>query len=172
MKIVSSGDLKFHKDTRGTFVRTFDQNLEEFRHFTVTQVNISHNPTESTLRGLHFQVSGPPEEKIVFLISGSVFIVTVDLRENSPNYLSINTIEMIESKKRYIYIPSGYATGWISTAPNTSLQYLMSARFEECEYSGIRYDDPGIEIKWPRSPVIISEQDLTWPTFNPKRIRP
>jgi len=172
MKFVSSGDLKFHKDTRGTFVRTFDQNLEVFRHFTVAQVNISHNPTESTLRGLHFQVSGPPEEKLVHLISGSVFMVTVDLRENSPKYLLINTIEMIESEKRYVHIPSGYATGWISTSPNTSLQYLMSARFEECEYSGIRYDDQGLGINWSRSPVIISDQDLTWPTFIPRRIRP
>jgi dTDP-4-dehydrorhamnose 3,5-epimerase len=64
-----------------------------------------------------------------------------------------------------IYIPAGCATGWISLVDNTSLLYFMSARYEDSLFSGFRFDDPLITIKWPRTPQLISEQDRNWPSL-------
>jgi len=153
-------DLKKNADERGVFARTFDQS---WLTFETVQSNISFNPKVNTLRGLHFQESGPLEHKIVTLITGSVFLVVVDLRKFSPEYLKPNSVKLNSPLSQSLYIPSGYATGWISTSSDTTLQYLMSARYEECTYSGLRYNDPVLNIKWPSEPAVISEQDSKWP---------
>jgi dTDP-4-dehydrorhamnose 3,5-epimerase len=153
-------DLTKHTDNRGVFARTYDQT---WLTFNAIQSNISFNPAQSTLRGLHFQASGPPENKLVTLISGSVYLVVVDLRKSSPDFLKPKTVELNSPLSQSLYIPSGYATGWISTSSNTTLQYLMSARYEECTYSGIRFNDPALDIEWPCEPEVISEVDTKWP---------
>lgn len=155
-------DLSQYSDKRGLFVRTFDQDWLDFQ---TIQCNISVNPASGTLRGLHFQKSGPAENKIVTLITGSAFLVIVDLRKSSPDYLKVNSILIDSPLSQSIYIPSGYATGWISMSNDTSLQYLMSAKFEDCSYGGIRYNDPILDIHWPTAPVVISDQDNTWPNL-------
>ncbi len=153
-------DLRKHTDERGVFARTFDHS---WLGFETVQSNISFNPKVNTLRGLHFQESGPPEHKIVTLISGSVFLVVVDLREYSPEFLKPNSLQLNSPLNQSLYIPSGYATGWISTSSDTTLQYLMSARYEDCTYSGLRFNDPVLKIQWPSKPAVISEQDSNWP---------
>ena len=155
-----------YSDERGKFARTFDRANLELSNFQIAQTSISANPHSSTLLGLHFQLSGPPENKLICLLSGSVFMAIVDLRKDSPAYLQKIELELSTPLTQTIYIPSGYATGWITTSPDTSLQYLMSSRFEECTYSGIRFDDKALAINWPMRPKIISQQDLSWPTLN------
>ena len=91
-------------------------------------------------------------------------MVLVDLRSESPSFLKKNEIEITGALTDSVYVPSGFATGWISTSPNTTLQYLMSARYEESSYGGIRFDDEKLEINWPSAPTLISEQDKSWPT--------
>lgn len=153
-------ELQKYLDSRGIFARTFDRN---WMNLNIAQTNLSFNPQARTLRGLHYQKSGPEENKLVTLVSGSVFLVIVDLRRESPKFLEPITFSLDSPMNHSIYIPSGYATGWISTSNNTALQYLMSARFEECTYSGLRYDDPILNIAWPSTPQVISEQDSNWP---------
>ena len=159
---------KTHIDSRGTFSRIFDSGNPEMPKFEVMQSNISYNPTEGTLRGMHFQKSGPPEDKIVCLLSGSVFMVIIDIRPSSSTFMQKTELNLSSPLQEAIYIPSGYATGWISTSPDTSLQYLMSARFEDCSYSGFRFNDPSHAINWPVEPAMMSEQDRTWPNFEAK----
>lgn len=156
---------KVYSDSRGKFCRTYDIDSPETPGFVVAQSNVSVNPTKGTLRGMHFQVSGPPEDKLVTLLSGSVFIVTIDLRYESSTFLKKTEMQLKASLEQSLFIPSGFATGWISTSENTSLQYLMSARYEECSYSGIRFDDCKLGITWPAAPTVISDQDLNWPNF-------
>lgn len=158
-------ETKSYSDSRGLFTRTFDIKNPDTPGFEVVQSNISFNPLLGTLRGLHYQVSGPPEEKLICLLSGSVFMVLVDLRTKSPSFLEKFEIEISSPLRQAIYIPSGYATGWISTSLNVSLQYQMSARYEECHYSGFRYDDPKFSINWPAKPKVISDQDNSWPRY-------
>jgi dTDP-4-dehydrorhamnose 3,5-epimerase len=152
-----------HSDIRGTFTRTFDLLAPPDSKFSVVQVNISVNPQPFTLRGMHFQTSGPNEEKIISLLSGSAFLVAVDLREESPSFLEQSHFELTYPLAESIHVPSRFATGWLSTSPNTVFQYLMSARFEDCKYSGLRFDDPILSIDWPAQPSVVSEKDLAWP---------
>lgn len=158
-------NTKTHIDSRGTFSRIFDSSNPEMPEFEVMQSNISYNPTKGTLRGMHFQQSGPPEDKIVCLLSGSVFMAIIDIRPSSPTFMQKIELNLVRPLEEAIYIPTGYATGWLSTSPDTSLQYLMSARFEDCTYSGFRFDDKTHAINWPVKPALISEQDRTWPKF-------
>jgi dTDP-4-dehydrorhamnose 3,5-epimerase len=159
-------DLSSHSDKRGTFTRTFDVSAPSNSGFSVAQVNISSNPEPFTLRGLHFQLSGPSEEKRICLLSGSAFLVVVDLREECPTFLQQYTFELKSPLATAIHVPSRFATGWMSTSRDTTFQYLMSARFEDCSYGGLRFDDPALAIKWPREPGTISENDLSWPPFH------
>ena len=166
MNTIKRLKTKIHNDPRGVFSRTFDHaNLETF-DFQVMQSNISKNPTFATLRGLHYQTSGPPEHKIITLLSGSIFIAIVDLRPESPTFLQKTEWNLSDPLQESIYVPSGHATGWISTSPDTSLQYLMSARYEECTYSGVRFDDKALAINWPIDPSLMSDQDRSWPELH------
>ena len=171
MKTLELYKTKIHSDSRGIFSRSFDEANPDILDFNVAQVNISYNPAQATLRGMHFQVSGPPEDKIVCLLTGSVFMAIVDLRPNSPTFMQKTELNLASPLKEAVYIPSGYATGWISTSPETSLQYLMSTRYEECTFSGVRFDDSNLGINWPLSPKVISEQDLNWPKIESSNIK-
>jgi dTDP-4-dehydrorhamnose 3,5-epimerase len=150
-------------DDRGTFMRVFDS--EYSLAGIAEQVNVSINPQLRTLRGMHFQTSGQPENKIVSLLSGSVYIAIIDLRKESSTYLTVFEASFKYEDKLSFSIPAGCATGWISLTDNTILHYVMSSRFEENSYSGLRFDDPAFKINWPNSPLHISKQDLNWPNF-------
>jgi dTDP-4-dehydrorhamnose 3,5-epimerase len=150
-----------HVDNRGSFVRIFDSAKTRDINFLVQQTNISINPVAGTLRGMHFQLSGPPESKLITVLSGSILMNVINLTELSKGKVEFETHEL-DSIGDSILVPSGFATGWLSTADNTILIYQMSARFEECSYSGFRYNDKKLNLPWPSTPKIISEQDLSW----------
>jgi dTDP-4-dehydrorhamnose 3,5-epimerase len=161
--------IKSFADSRGKFDRLFDIKwLEE--DFSIEQVNISINPFKFTLRGMHFQKSGKPEKKIMYLISGEIFLSIVDLREKSPTYLKNENKVMSSVSEVAIHIPAGCAAGWLSLKNNVQIQYLMSSRYEENSYSGFPYNDPLFNIPWPSEPRIISDQDRNWQKFNPKQL--
>jgi dTDP-4-dehydrorhamnose 3,5-epimerase len=165
MKKTQVFDNAIHVDDRGYFVRSYDCQKFMENNFKVEQVNLSCNPQTHTLRGLHFQTEGPPEDKLITLVSGSVFMAILDLRKDSKNYGEVSEMNFTEPLTKSVYVPAGFATGWITTSPNTTLQYAMSARFEECKYSGIRYDDSQLCINWPSLPKVISKKDLAWSSF-------
>ena len=156
-----------HIDTRGSFERIFDQKtlLEGYK---IVQANVSNNPKKGTLRGLHFQTSGPPEHKLMKLNSGSIYMAIVDLRESETTHLNVFQMEIKSEDEFTIFIPAGCATGWISLEDNVQITYLMTSRFEECKYSGYRFDDPKFSINWPQNPIHISNSDLIWPKFQSK----
>ena len=158
-------DTKVHTDSRGIFRRLVDASEQQPGEFSEVQVNLSQNPMELTLRGLHFQTEGQPEHKIVNLISGEAFIVVIDLRKESKTYMNSFTEILTLGNPRSIFIPSGCATGWMTLEPQTSFVYFMYSRFEKNQYSGIRFDDSRFGIKWPANPKVISQQDLDWPKF-------
>ena len=154
--------INSNTDTRGSFTRLYDNDLFT-KNFNIKQINLSDNPKQGTLRGMHFQVSGPPEDKYINIISGLVYLVIVDLRIKESTYLNINQTLFSTEENNAIYIPAGCATGWLSLAEGTKLIYSMSSRYEDCTYGGFRYDDPKFSINWPSIPNIISNKDLSWP---------
>jgi dTDP-4-dehydrorhamnose 3,5-epimerase len=153
-------------DHRGSFERLFDSTWAKDFNLLPQQVNISRNTHKGTLRGLHFQLTGQPEHKLITLLSGSIYLAVVDLRKDSESYLQVNSFEVNSSDLKSIFIPFGCATGWVSLEPNTDLHYVMYSRFEENTYSGLLYSDSFFNIPWPISPSVISVQDMNWPLFD------
>jgi dTDP-4-dehydrorhamnose 3,5-epimerase len=164
---LKSQKIRTNIDTRGSFTRLYD--TDSFtKNFSIKQISLSNNPKQGTLRGMHFQVSGPPENKYINIISGLVYLVIVDLRANESTYLNVNQTLFSAEENNALYIPAGCATGWLSLTEDTKLLYSMSARYEECVFGGFRYSDPRFSINWPSSPTVISDKDLLWPDLDIK----
>ena len=156
-----------HSDSRGKFVRIFDKKSFEFLQLELMQVNISENPNQRTLRGMHYQISGPPEHKFISVINGAIYLVVSNAHiVSESSEIENHYFELTEDSHDTLFVPSGLATGWISLSENTIISYLMTSRFQECEYSGFRYNDPFANISWPLNPEVISEKDYNWPLLS------
>ena len=157
------------RDSRGKFSRVFDSDWFSNIGFIPMQINVSSNPYKYTLRGMHFQVDGKPENKLMTLLSGVVFLSIVDLRPKSISYLNVFAREISSEEDDSIYIPAGCAAGWISLSDDVQIHYVMSSRFEHSKYDGFKFDDPFFSIPWPVKPEIISDQDRNWPFFQERK---
>lgn len=158
-------ELEPIEDERGFFARSFC--IDEFKKngidFKIVQCNISHNKKKGALRGMHYQVAPHQEAKLVSCIKGAIYDVIIDLRKNSPNYGQWVAVELNEENKKMFFIPKGFAHGFQTLTDNCEVQYFM-LEFYSPEYgSGVRYNDPFFNIKWPIKNPILSEKDKNWP---------
>ena len=158
-------DIDLKPDDRGGFARTFCK--DEFRQIGHTrefvQLNQSWNTKKGTLRGMHFQNPPFKETKLVRCISGAVFDVIIDLRQDSPTFLRHVTVELSAENKRMIYIPEGLAHGFQTLEDDTQLIYHHTEYYKPGFEAAINYADPAIGIKWPLQVTGISEKDRTHP---------
>ena len=164
-------EIKKLNDERGFFGRTFcKKEMEEHGlHMNIVQANTSFNKIKGTLRGMHFQVHPHEEIKLVQCIRGAIFDVIVDLRSESPTYLQWFGIELSEENYKMMYIPKRFAHGFITLRDNSEISYQMSAYYDAEKASGIRWDDPSVDIKWPIEPSLISERDKNYPDLVVKK---
>ena len=154
-------------DNRGFFSRTFC--AAEFQknglEAEFVQFNNSFSSSKGTLRGLHYQLDPFSEVKVVRCVRGALWDVVVDLRIGSRTYGSWYGTELSADNRKMMYVPQGFAHGFLTLSCNTEALYFVSNYYNpECE-SGLRYDDPFININWPMEPVVVSEKDLRWPGF-------
>lgn len=151
-------------DTRGEFLRIYDSGSQILNNLKLNQVNISKNPKQLTLRGMHYQIAGPPEHKLITVLSGEIELVV----SNAHLVTEIHQVDnkyfrLSEKLHQTLLVSSGLATGWISLSDHANISYLMTARFQDCKYGGFRFDDTFARISWPSFPEVISEKDLNWP---------
>ena len=144
-------DIEKHGDGRGFFGRTFSEN--EFRDqgipFTVAQANVGFSRKKGTLRGLHYQVAPHEEAKLVRCIRGAVFDVIIDLRKESDSYGQWFGTELTAGSHRLFHVPKGTAHGYLALEDDSEIMYLVSEFYTPGAESGIRWDDPSFNIKWP-----------------------
>jgi dTDP-4-dehydrorhamnose 3,5-epimerase len=155
-------ELEPHKDERGTFARQFcKQELKNHGiDFEICQCNISQNKTAGTLRGLHYQRAPHLEAKLVSCLSGSFFDVIVDLRKDSETYLKWDSIELKAGDNKVIYIPENFAHGFQTLNDDTTIYYQLGNYFVQNSYTGLRWNDPKININWPEfKKRIINKRD-------------
>lgn len=157
-------------DERGWFMRTFSEdlflnNIPSFNSKWV-QINHSFSKEKGTWRGFHFQNSPFQETKLVRCICGSIIDVVIDLRENSKTFLNTFHIELSEKNKCMIYIPKGFAHGFLTLEESTQLIYLHDQFYNPDYESGIRFDDPMINIETSINPIIISNRDKSHKLLN------
>ena len=153
------------EDARGTFIRFFC--AEELRCVgfkgSIAQMNFTLTKRKGTVRGMHFQESPYSEQKIVTCLSGKIFDVAVDLREDSPTYLNWHAEILSETNGRSLFIPKGFAHGFQTLVPNCRLLYVHSEFFTPEAEGGLSYDDPKLAIKWPEKISFVSERDKIHP---------
>ena len=161
-------ELDVHSDERGGFCRTYcEAELAAAGiPFRVVQANLSINPHNYTLRGMHFQEAPHGEPKIVSCLRGRIYDVAVDLRRDSPTFLRWEAIELAPSEARAIYLAEGLAHGFLSLEPHSEVQYLMGAPHVPAAARGVRWNDPAVGIKWPAQPAVISKRDEEYPLLD------
>lgn len=156
-------------DDRGVFVRTFDDQFFSERGVDHgwPQCNTSFNPRKGTLRGMHFQAEPFGEPKLVRCTRGRAFDVAVDLRPESPTRYRWAAVELDADRCNAIYIPAGYAHGFLTLVDDTELFYHMGAIYVANAARGVRWNDPAFGISWPAQPLHMSERDATYADVGP-----
>lgn len=153
------------EDERGCFVRNWcAKTFQEWGLNTnFTQFNTSLNTHSYTLRGLHYQEPPFGEVKLVQCSQGILFDVIVDLRPDSETYLHHYSHTLRESQPEMLYIPQGFAHGFLTLEENTQVIYYMAESFYEPEAArGLHWKDSLLGIEWPAQPQHISERDQRW----------
>jgi dTDP-4-dehydrorhamnose 3,5-epimerase len=112
---------------------------------------------------LHFQKAPAPQAKLVRVLAGAVWDVAVDLRPGSTSFGKWFGVELTSKNLRMLYIPEGFAHGFLSLADNTELVYKCSAEYRADLDAGVRWDDPDLGIDWPNRNVTLSDKDAALP---------
>jgi dTDP-4-dehydrorhamnose 3,5-epimerase len=155
-----------HADERGVFARTYDDEVFARAGLPISwpQCNTSWNRRRGTLRGMHWQAAPTEEPKLVRCTAGRVHDVAVDIRQG-PTYLKWFGVELSASKRNALFIPAGFAHGFLTLDDDTEVYYQMGAKYESALQRGARWNDPSFAIEWPFEPMVISERDAAFPDF-------
>lgn len=158
-------DPEPHGDDRGFFARVLcvDELAAHGLSMDIVQVNMSYSAQAGTLRGLHYQAEPYAEAKMVRCTRGSVFDVMVDLRPDSPTHLQWVGVELSAENRRLMYVPKGFAHGFLTLTDSAEVMYPVTARYTPEAERGLRYDDPTLRIEWPAPVRTVSEKDQSWP---------
>lgn len=156
---------KVFGDNRGFFMESYS--FEKFKELGIDTVFIQDNHSLSekkgTLRGLHFQTNPKAQTKLLRCTRGKIIDVAVDLRKNSPTYKKYIAVELSEDNKKMLYIPKGFAHGFVTLTDNVEVQYKVDEYYSaDCDRS-IKYNDPEINVNWNCENPILSQKDLNAP---------
>jgi dTDP-4-dehydrorhamnose 3,5-epimerase len=167
-------DLEPVEDERGFFARQWcEQEFADAGLTTaVSQASVAFNREEGTLRGMHWQEPPFTEVKLVRCIRGAIHDVIVDLRPESGTFCEWIAVELTAENRRTLYVPEGFAHGYLTLEDESEVWYQMSAPYAPQAARGFRYDDPRFGLQWPGKVRIISERDRTWPDFSDERQLP
>jgi dTDP-4-dehydrorhamnose 3,5-epimerase len=158
-------------DERGYFCETF--NAESLANAGISepqwvQDNQSYSKNAHTLRGLHFQLQPLGQAKLVRVLKGSIFDVAVDIRRSSPTHSEWIAVTLSASHFNQLYIPAGFAHGFLTLEPNVEVLYKVSAMYSKNHDRSIAWNDPDINVGWPLETgkiPLLSEKDARAPTL-------
>lgn len=159
---------KIWGDERGYFFESYSQ--KTFAEYGIDTVFVQDNEAKSSrgvLRGLHYQAGNAAQAKLVRVSQGKVLDVVADIRPDSITYGKKYTIELSNENKRQLFVPRGFAHGYITLSETAVFQYKCDNFYDKNAEGGIAYDDPQLAIDWMLSPseFILSEKDQGHPTF-------
>jgi dTDP-4-dehydrorhamnose 3,5-epimerase len=158
-------ELEPREDERGFLARTYCE--KEFSDHGLNtrwpQCNLTFTKERGMIRGLHFQADPKPEIKLIRCAIGAIWDVLVDVRPNSATFGKWVAFELTGDNRRSLYAPAGVAHGFQCLLDNSEVFYQMSEFFSPGLARGIRWDDPGVGIRWPLSNPKLSEKDRALP---------
>jgi dTDP-4-dehydrorhamnose 3,5-epimerase len=139
-----------HRDERGFFLESYQQ--ARFAEAGIPEAFVQDNHSGSAkgvLRGLHYQVAPMAQGKLVRVVRGRAFDVAVDIRRGSPTFGRWVGEELSADDYRMLYIPAGFAHGFLALEDGTEVLYKVTAPFSLAHDRGILWSDPDIGIRWP-----------------------
>lgn len=146
------------EDERGIFVKTF--HLDFFKknnlgkNFKESFYSISN---KNVIRGMHFHLPPKDHSKLIYVTSGAILDVVLDLRKGSPTYGKHISVELSQKNRKMIYIPTGCAHGFLSLENNTCTTYLQSSTYSQKHDTGINLNS--FNMNWPVKKPITSKRD-------------
>ena len=156
---------KVFGDNRGFFMETYKKS-----EFVANGINVDFNQDNHSkssahvLRGLHYQKVPYSQAKLVRCSRGRIYDVAVDIRENSDTFGKYVKVELSEENKHMLFIPEGFAHGFVVLSDEAELIYKASAEFNPAADSGVLWCDKDINIDWNIDfEPILSEKDKVQP---------
>jgi len=168
VKLIQS---KRFADARGWFNEIYADDLAApgalLAGIDFVQDNASLSVHPGTVRGLHFQMPPFGQGKLVTVLTGAVFDVTVDIRRASPTFGRYMAVELRAGTGQQLFVPVGFAHGFMTLVPDTVVFYKVTSRYAPNADRGILWNDPELGIAWPRvaSEVQLSDKDRVLPTL-------
>jgi dTDP-4-dehydrorhamnose 3,5-epimerase len=161
-------DMQPHADERGFFARSYcaDEFAAQGLGPELRQCSVSFNARRGTLRGLHYQGAPHEEHKLVRCTAGAIFDVIVDIRGSSPTYRRWFGMELTGANHRALFIPPGFAHGFVSLTDDAEVYYMISVAHAPQVSRGCRWNDPAFGIEWPVPPTVISPRDAEYPLLD------
>ncbi len=148
------------EDKRGYFYETFRdetfQNIDKNIKFIQENESMSN---KNVLRGLHYQIEDFAQGKLVHVVKGKVLDIAVDLRHNSPTFGKWLSLQLSEENKMQMYIPPGFAHGFLTLEDETIFQYKCTQYYNKESERAIHWNDPTLNIDWGIENPIVSEKD-------------
>jgi dTDP-4-dehydrorhamnose 3,5-epimerase len=161
---------KVQGDHRGFFVEYYNHEAFAKAGIDLPFVQDNHSRSQKgVLRGLHFQRTHP-QGKLIRVVAGVVFDVTVDLRKGSPTFGKWWGIELNAENHKMVYVPRGCAHGFLTLTDNVDFMYKCTDLYNPEDEGGLIWDDPKVGIEWPLDKVggtvKLSERDKKWPSLD------
>jgi len=151
--------LQSHPDERGRFLETFRRTWVPGSREMVQGNRSDSQP--GVLRGIHYHLF---QADYWYVPTGRSFVALVDLRQSSPSFKTVDTLEMGEQNEVGVYIPPGVGHGFYALTP-VVMTYLVDQYFDGSDELGVRFDDPSLGIPWPEGERIVSDRDRANPAL-------
>ena len=158
-------ETDLHSDDRGVFIKTYHETFfDEFGIRLDLKESFYSKSGQNVIRGMHFQLPPYDYSKLVYVTSGEIVDVILDVRANSPNYGEFIKVNLSSDNARQVYMPQGFAHGFAVLSDSATVVYLQTAEYApECD-TGIRWNSFGLD--WGIENPIISERDRKLPMLN------
>ncbi len=155
------------EDERGYFFESYSKELFKKNGINVDFLQDNQSLSQAgVLRGLHFQNPPYAQGKLVRVIKGAILDVAVDIRKKSPTYGKHFAIDLNEKNKTMLWIPEGFAHGFLTLEDNTVFSYKCTNYYNKASEDCILWNDKTIGIDWKVENPILSEKDKLGKLFN------
>ncbi|OAE09144.1 dTDP-4-dehydrorhamnose 3,5-epimerase [Pantoea sp. OXWO6B1] len=159
-------------DERGFFMESFNQKkFDEAVGRKIEFVQDNHSKSaKNVLRGLHYQIPPYSQGKLVRCVTGEVYDVAVDIREDSSFYGKWVGVHLSAQNKRQLWIPEGFAHGFLVLSDSAEFLYKTTNYYHAESDRGLMWNDADIGIEWPvMGSPLLSNKDSNQPKFNKTR---
>jgi len=166
-------EIDYFQDERGFFIEPWHKKDFKKAGLELTFVQEGHSRSgRNVLRGLHYQDLTAPMGKLIRCTVGRIYDVAVDIRMSSITFGQWFGVELSEDNKKQVYVPQGFAHGFLSLSDRTEVQYKQTGFYTSRAEGTLAWDDADIGISWPIRTPILSKRDCNGVSLRRYRKKP